>query len=1244
MSIRKTSKSMRFGSLNVEHLESRLVPTGSPLDWESVIPLDGEITPVDDSEIYTTSVISPELPISTYAPTLRVNQEKLRQFAASLIESKEFLGNQVDVAFQRILGRSSGQGKSQWVTHLETGNIEPENLSSRFIASEEFLANMDYNAKNMVKFIFLNYLDRNPSEKGLDHWVSRLETLARDYLQKMEQGDSRFDVLTPPSDPNYATAKDPFFIGLAPENRTPEQTAALKHSLEKVSLEIQNSEESRSSSIIAIYKGILHRDPSQAEIAGWKQSGLGETELIERFIASPEFQKQFQNVEELVAGAYSEVLFRPAGSKGVKGWAVQLGSSAHDTSWIRQVPGVEGYEGTIDDKMLEQVLEVLYANGVTSFTPDELEYCSKYDPNLFVRVGGTQVRTSLPQDQQGSVPIGDRKAFWEHVGKGTWDPHNGGWTFSFDASPGDGETGEDHGFKIDLGEFDPQSDPTGLMAHLQEYQVGSWSGIIEGLAGKLPAGWHEGELVWSVNIAEGGDIDSWQCTLPLPVDPIPPFYPDDFTASIFADLNGDGMADQIKTMRGDFSNGGATEVSVYFGQALVIPDSVPEDPASGLETGRGGTRPDSGRPQAATEDPASGPETGSAVISGRVEDLFGGLPGSLGGAGYIFEPGYSFVPYKGYAGRITVAAGDFDGDGLFELATTPRDYYPDTQNDGAFPEPDKKPLVSLFRGTDGSFVENVPLPEDMVWKVWSTETDPVTNVTTDLLVNGTEGLVAGTGDLSGRGHDQLILATGGQNAEIWIGNRETGESGTQWSWTTGPSAKNHNAHMLTTADINFDGQLDIGLNATKLFDGPYSIALYVPPTTLWFDGNTFEPILPSNPGETIMAPDDFSASTFADVNGDGTTDWITSHSGDFYPESFVQVYFARELAEPDPEALFPSFDSVFPFGEEPSYTFVPFKGYSGRLSIGYSDFDNDGKIEFVIAPRDYITASPNEGAFPQPEGKPLVSLFHGIDGSFAANVPLPADIVWKVWSSDIDPVSNNVIDHLDNGVEGLVVGVGALGEAGRDQLILATGGQNAQIWIGNKDEGPLGSTWTWTSGPVAENYNAHGLAIADVNMDGQSDIGLYATKLAAGPISTALYVPPTTFWFDGKTFEPISLSNPGDTIKGAEGKIDRTWILNLFEEPRAVVLEGGDNRALLESFVKSVFPDLPLDHIYNSFLFHMIGKLTDWFSNESTVDFLLEIPEVNESLDELRTILTSDDYKDRLMTFLELNINEFERK
>jgi len=1242
VSTRKSKSLTRLGSLSVEHLESRLVPSASPLELENLILDDSGADPILQTGIQITGTPS-ELTLPPRTPTLRVSQEKLNQLAASLITSNEFLGNQVDVAFQRILGRSSGPGKSGWLGHLQKGNIDPEDLSARFIATEEFLATMGYNAKTMVQFMFQNYLDRNPSEKGLDFWVSRLENLAHDYLQEMKPGESRFDALTPRSDPNYATANDPNFIGLAPSNRTPEQTAALKYALGKVAGEIHSSVESRANAITSIYKGILHRDPSESEIAGWKNSGLGETELVQRFIESPEFQKQFQNVQELVAGAYSEVLFRPIGAQGLKAWAAHLGDSATDTSWISQIPGVTGYEGNLDNDMLNKVLQLIYANGVTSITTDELDYYDRFDPNLIVRVGGTQVRDNLPGDQKDSVPIADPKAFWEQVGKGIWNMENSAWEFSYVTSTDGGSPSETHEFMIRPLEFNDNTDPSGLLSYLEDYQLGSWTGLIQGIDTKLPADWTNSQFFWGFDFSEWASGGSWEFT--MPVDPIPPLRPEDGFGSIFADLNQDGITDQITILRGDFFPGGETEVSVFFGQALVMPDPASHDPAtSGEDASRVRPQPIVGKPPSATEDPASDTEPGYRVISGSLE----GLTVGLGGEGYIFEPGYSFVPYKGYGGRITVTAGDFDRDGRMELATTPRDYYPYMENDGAFPEPDKKPLVSLFRGADGSFVENVPLPEDMVWKVWSTETDPVSNVTTDLLVNGRDGLVAGAGDLSGLGGDQLILATGGQNAQIWIGNRETGESGTQWSWTNGPLAKNQNAHSLIVADINFDGQLDIGLNATELSDGPYSVALYIPPKTLWFDGKSFEPIFPSNPGETIMAPDDFSASTFADVNGDGTTDWITSHSGDFYPESFVQVYFAREMAKPDPEELFPSFDSVFPFGSEPSYTFVPFKGYSGRLSIGYSDFENDGKIEFVITPRDYNTDTPNEGAFPQPEGKPLVSLFHGIDGSFAANVPLPADIVWKVWSSDIDPVSNNVIDQLDNGVDGLVVGVGALDESGRDQLILATGGHNAQIWIGNKDEGPLGSSWTWTSGPLAENHNAQGLIIEDINSDGQSDIGLSATKLDAGPITPGVYVSPTVLWFDGKTFDPISLPNSWETIIAPEAKIDRTWFLNLFEEPRTVALEGGDNRALLESVVKSVLPALPLDIFNNALSFlsgrlGWLGELTNWFSNESIVDSLVEIPEVNESLDELRTILISDDYKDRLMTFLDLNINEFER-
>ena len=824
MSVRKTNRSMRFGNLNVEHLESRLVPTTTPLDWENVVPLENEVTPTDPTEIYTTSILSPEVPVATFAPPLRVKRERLEQLAENLVESNEFLGNQVDIAFQRILGRSSGMGKSHWVASLQNGNIEPEDLSSRFIASDEFLANMDYNAKNMVRFIFFNYLDRAPSEMGLGHWVSRLDSLSRDYLQKFGQGESWFDVLTPPSNPDYATAKDPFFVGLAPSNRTPQQSAALKHSLEKVAWEIQHSEESRTGSIAALYKGILHRDGSPAEIAGWKKSSLGETGLIQRFISSPEFQKRFQNIQELVAGAYSEVLFRPAGVEGVKAWTNRLGGSADDHSWVNQVPGVEGYQGSLDDKMLQQVLQLVYANGITSITIDDRDYPNRFDPNLIARVGGAQVRMALPPEERDSVPTGDRKAFWEQVGKGAWDSQNGKWTFSYEASPGGGQTGQIYDFSID---FNTESDSTDLMAYIKNYQLGSWSGIIQNIDGKLPSGLDLSQVIWSLNIGQGAGDDSWQCV--VPVDPISPLRPIDGVMSTYADLNGDGIVDQITTLRGDFFPGAESLVQVFFGQNLEPTDS------NSQEQGSGGTE-------------------GNPIGSGSGDWSFP-FPGGFGAVTFTGEPSYSIVPYQGYSGRLTVAAGDFDGDGNVELAVAPRDYFETTPVDGAFPEPLGKPQVSLFHGLDGSFINSVPLPADMVWKVWQTETDPVTNVTTDLLADGVDGLVVGAGDLTSAGFDHLILATGGQNAQIWIGNQTAGDNGAEWSWRNGPLAKNQNAHGLTVADINFDGQLDIGLNATELADGPISTALYIPPKTLWFDGKSFEPISLPDPGEDVLGTD-----------------------------------------------------------------------------------------------------------------------------------------------------------------------------------------------------------------------------------------------------------------------------------------------------------------------------------------------------------------------------------------------------
>lgn len=821
---------LRSRSLFVEHLESRLVPSASPFAPEPLIVED----PVSDPSIFTSlpniSTVSQD-PLVTWTKSFHVDPARLNHLAGSLIGSPEFLGNQVDLAYQRILGRSSGPGRSMWVEQLRNGSLDSGDLSVRFIASEEFLATMDYNAKNMVKFIFTNYLDRNPAENGLEHWVSRLERLSRTYLYQLKPGEFWLDAVTPPSDPNYATAQDPFFVGLAPSNRTPEQTAALKLSLEKIASEIRATEESRFNQISLLYKGILHRDPSTMEIGGWKQSGLSETKLIQRFIGSVEFQKQFQSVQELVAGAYSEILFRPAGTNGLKSWSKHLGASANDDTWVHQISGVRGVQGALDDKKLDKVLQLVYANGVTNITTDELRYHSRFDPNLLVRVGGTRIRAAAPEGVPEPIPAADRKAFWERVGKGTWDPESSGWKFTYDASLVGGTPGETQEFLFRSDWFHDGSDPSGQKEFLEGYQLGSWSGFIHGVDAKLPPGWNGDRIYWSVNLDGGEGDDSWQCQ--LPVDPWPPLVPWDGFSSTFADLNADGVIDEITTLRGDMFPGAETLVQVYFGQAMALPGAGEPVPKSSEGVGEvgGSTRPSLG-----------------------LEGLFDHLPG-FGEASYPEEPSYTFAPYKGYSGRVTVAAGDFDGDGKVELVTAPRDHDLFASMDSAFPGPEGKLQVSLFHGQDGSFLGNVPLPADMAWKVWKTETDPSTNVLKDQLVDGIDGLVVGAGALTAAGHDQLILATGGQNAQVWIGNPVDGASGPQWTWTSGPLAENQNVHQITLADVNFDGQLDIGLNATKRGSGPISIALYIPPKTIWFDGKTFEPISFSQPGETIFGPD-----------------------------------------------------------------------------------------------------------------------------------------------------------------------------------------------------------------------------------------------------------------------------------------------------------------------------------------------------------------------------------------------------
>ncbi len=812
MSSNKNKRPTRRPTPHLENLESRVTPT-SNLDPLPIIeapePTDMVVTMVPQIE------------------PLMVDQAQLQRLTKTLVESPEFLGNQVEIAFQKVLGRPSQQaGKAAWTKALASDALDTEDLSVRFIATEEFLGNADYNAFTMVKFLFATYLDRQPDQGGLTNWVHQIDSLSHLYLT-----GKGIDVWIAMEDPKYGTAEDPNFIGLAPENRTPEQLGALKLALAKVAEGIRDSQEAAENTIESLYLGILDRVPSQEEVDVWVNTQISETEMLAGFLSSKEYQNQFQSYQTMVVSCYADVLFRPVGIEGLDRWSESFGAVEGDFSWLSQVPGVQGEKDVLNDQEYNAVVDLLYANHVNDTKPDDFAYIDAFDPNYLAKIMSQQMQLATPSSD-GVLPF-DYDSFWQNVDFTEWNPQTGDW--EYDLKPGFISTDPTN---PDVITFDPMGFLGGMSEadiakRVNEFMMGAWDCVDSNFGDSLPSDWAGGDTGWNINLDDltGGSIPWDWGIVPDTGKDICPGYPNYTSYSANGDVNGDGFEDSIVSSPLYFDDYASTQIDVYSG------------------------RPEEGIPN---------------------EDIL------------IFENKilYSFIPYEGQSNAVPVAVGDFDGDGSMEILTSILPTEDNLDPDGVRPE------IKVFAGVDGSFLHSFPVPTDMTWttvvEIPPGDNEPGTSYafaqqpvsianepgTSYAFAPGISGVLVGA-MTSLAGTDQILLATQGSKLEVWVGTvivaadlpwtiqwteisatvaNATDESG-ELLWPKHAILGNLAAFAISTMDVNNDGQVDIGITAGVIFD-PSPI----PPPAMdiyWFDGITHEPL------ETILLPDpiDFTIPT-----------------------------------------------------------------------------------------------------------------------------------------------------------------------------------------------------------------------------------------------------------------------------------------------------------------------------------------------------------------------------------------------
>lgn len=781
MSSNKNKRPTRRPTPHLENLESRVTPTSN---------LDGMpfIEPTEPTEP-TDMVVTMVPPIEP----LIVDQVQLQRLTKALVGSPEFLGNQVELAYQMVLGRPSEQaGKAAWAKALASNALDIEDLSVHFIATEEFLGKVDYNAFTMVKFLYATYLDRQPDPGGLTNWVRQIDSLSHLYLT-----GKGIEAWIAMEDPKYGTTLDPNFIGLAPENRTSEQLGALKLALANVAEGIRDSQEAVENTIESLYQGILDRVPSQEEVDGWVNTQISETEMLAGFLSSKEYQNQFQSYQTLVVSCYADVLFRPVGIEGLDRWSESFGAVEGDFSWLSQVPGVQGERDVLNDQEYKAVVNLLYANHVSDTKPGDFAYISAFDPYYQVKIMGQQMKLAAPSSEE-VLPF-DYDSFWENVDFTKWNSLTGDWEYdlkpgfiSTDPTKPDVITFNSMGFLGGMSEAD-------IAKRVNEFMMGAWNLVDSNFGDSLPSDWAGGDTGWNINLDDltGGSIPWDWGIVPDPNNVISPVYPIYTSYSANGDVNGDGFEDFIVSSPLYIGDLASTQIDVYSGRPEegILYSFIPYEGHSNAVPVAVGDFDGDGSLEILTSilptednlDP-NGVRPEIKVFSGKNGSFLHSFPvpadmtwttvveippgDNEEGTSYAFAPGISGV-LVGARNLMTSLAG----------------------------------TDQILLATQGSKLEvwvgTVIVAADLPWTIKWTE----------------------------------ISAT--------VANA-TDESG-ELLWPKHAILGNLAAYAISTMDVNNDGQVDIGITAGVISDpSPFPLTAI---DIYWFDGTTHEPL------ETILLPD-----------------------------------------------------------------------------------------------------------------------------------------------------------------------------------------------------------------------------------------------------------------------------------------------------------------------------------------------------------------------------------------------------
>jgi hypothetical protein len=196
--------------------------------------------------------------------------------ASMFTHSYEYYANFIAAAYRRYMGRApDAAGWSGWIGAMQQG-LSDQQLEAQFVGSPEYIAHHGGTSQAWVLSMYQNLLRRNPSTAELNSWVLALSRglstvdVAYGFVASRERENLRIQdyyhtyLRRNPRSPEVAAWGTMSSHGYSDENIL----AAFVGSGEYY---LSSSHGGRSDRrwVESVYQDLLHRDPSQNEIAAW---------------------------------------------------------------------------------------------------------------------------------------------------------------------------------------------------------------------------------------------------------------------------------------------------------------------------------------------------------------------------------------------------------------------------------------------------------------------------------------------------------------------------------------------------------------------------------------------------------------------------------------------------------------------------------------------------------------------------------------------------------------------------------------------------------------------------------------------------------------------------------------------------------------------------------------------------------------------------------------------------------------